>query len=109
MTHYPEKTCTIDRLVRQERLIEAMISGKKTQQRRNGVYAYPGEIFEVKGVQFKITEVAQQYLRDMTDIDAQAEGFANLETYQSTIVKMHPGMVWDGNGVVWVHTFEQNS
>lgn len=55
MTDYPEKSCEIDRLVRHPKLIEAAISGQKTQQRRDGVYAYPEETFELDGVPFIAT------------------------------------------------------
>lgn len=52
MTDYPEKTCSIERLVTHARLVDAALSGSKTQQRRDGVYGYPGEQFELGGVTF---------------------------------------------------------
>ena len=45
MSDFPEKTCEIDSLVTHAKLVEAAIAGRKTQQRRNGIYAYPGEAF----------------------------------------------------------------
>ncbi len=65
MTDYPEKTCDIDRLVRHPKLVEAALLGKKTQQRRDGVYAYPGERFELEGVGFTVTALERHSLGEM--------------------------------------------
>jgi len=107
VTDYPEKTCEIDRLVRHPKLVASALAGKKTQQRRDGVYAYPEETFELEGVPFIVTSLERQRLGDMTDEDAQAEGYPNLEMYKGLILKMHPGMGWDENGLVWVHSFKR--
>jgi len=107
MTDYPEKTCEIDRLIRHPKLVEAVLNGDKTQQRRDGLYAYPEECFELQGVAFTVTAVERQRLGDMTDQDAQAEGYPNLAFYKELILKMHPGMSWDADGLVWVHSFKR--
>ena len=108
MTDYPEKNCDIDRLVRHPKLVEAALAGKKTQQRRDGVYAYPGETFELDGVPFIATSLEQQRLGDMTDADANAEGYPSLDMYKGLILKMHAGMTWDEDDLVWVHSFKRN-
>jgi len=105
MADYPEKTCTIDTLVTQPRLVKLALSGDKTQQRRNGVYAYPGETFELQGVTFEVTALEKQRLGDMSDADAKAEGFPDLEAYKNIILKMHKGMGWNDNAQVWLHVF----
>ena len=69
-TDYPEKTCTTDRLVRHPKLVAAAIAGTKTQQRRDGIYAYPNETFELEGIPFIVTAVERQRLGDMSDADA---------------------------------------
>lgn len=102
---YPQKTCEIDRLVRQPKLVEAALAGKKTQQRRDGIYAYPGEVFSLEGVDFKITQVERRKLGEMTDMDAKAEGYPNLEIYKEIILKMHANMEWNKENLVWVHHF----
>ena len=107
MTDYPEKTCEIDRLIRHPKLIEAALNGRKTQQRRDGLYAYPGETFELEGVTFTVTSVERQKLGDMTDQDAQAEGYPNLEFYKDLILKMHAGMSWEADSLVWMHSFKR--
>jgi len=50
---YPEKSCSIARLVTHPKFVAAVLAGEKTQQRRDGIYAYPGETFELEGIQFK--------------------------------------------------------
>lgn len=108
MNNYPEKTCQIDRLVCHPKLVAAALSGQKTQQRRNGVYGYPGETFELEGTTFTVTALEQQSLGDMTDADAKAEGYPNLDAYKELILKMHAGMTWNNDSLVWVHFFKRN-
>ncbi|MFZ2725418.1 MAG: ASCH domain-containing protein [Methylococcaceae bacterium] len=107
MDNYPEKTCSIDRLVTHPRLVASALAGTKTQQRRNGVYGYPNETFEIEGVPFVVTALTRERLGDMTDADAQAEGFPSLEFYRDIILKMHAGMEWDDDGMAWVHHFKK--
>lgn len=99
------KTCTIERLVTVEADVERVLEGTKTATRRNGRYADPGEIMELKGKQFEVYEVFQQTLGDLTEEDAQAEGYADLEAYKNSILSMHPGMPWVPAMKVWVHKF----
>ncbi|GAV20418.1 hypothetical protein MMIC_P1383 [Mariprofundus micogutta] len=107
MNKFPEKTCDIDRLVRHPKLVAASLAGKKTEQRRDGVYAYPNEEFELDGVPFIVTDLKRQNIGDMTDADAQAEGYPSLEMYKSLILKMHKGMEWKDDAQVWVHCFKR--
>lgn len=106
MSEFPEKTCTIDRLVTHDKLVAAALAGKKTQQRRAGVYAYPGETFELQGTQFVVKDLRQETLADMTDAEAQKEGYPNMQFYKDLILRMHKGMEWDPSEKVWVHEFE---
>ena len=107
MNDYPEKTCSVDRMVRSGRLVQASLDGKKTQQRRDGVYAYPNEEFELQGVRFRVTSLTRERLGQMTDLSAQAEGFPDLASYKELILKMHPNMAWDPEHLVWVHSYER--
>ena len=104
-TDFPAKTCELENLVTHKRLVEAVLAGKKTQQRRNGVYGYPGERFELEGVTFEVTALFQETLGDMDDAAAQAEGYPSLAMYQDLILRMHKGMTWDPDSKVWVHEF----
>jgi hypothetical protein len=107
MSEYPEKTCEIDRLVRNAKLVRAALAGEKTEQRRDGVYGYPGESFELEGQPFEIVSLTHDRLGDMTDADAASEGFPDLESYRSLIIRMHRGMEWDPEHRVWVHRFQR--
>jgi hypothetical protein len=102
---YPEKTCTIDRLVRHKRLVDAAVEGRKTEQRRDGVYGYPGETFELQGRTLELIDLSHERLGDMSEADAQAEGYPNLDDYRDLILRMHRGMEWDVEHRVWVHRF----
>lgn len=105
MSDYPEKTCTIDRLVRQKKLVESALAGVKTEQRRDGVYAYPGETFELKGSTFEMVSLTHEPLGNLDDEGALAEGFESLTQYRDLILRMHKGMEWDPEHLVWVHRF----
>ncbi len=107
MTELPKRTCSIDRLVTHEKLVAATLAGVKTQQRRDGVYAYAGETFELDGVAFKVTDLRRQDLGSMSEQDAHAEGYPNLEVYKQLILRMHPGLEWESDRKVWVHEFEK--
>ena len=108
-TNYPEKSCEIDRLVTHPKLVASTLAGTKTQQRRDGVYAYPGETFELEGVEFTVTALERESLGDMGDAEAQAEGYPNMEMYKAIILRMHAGMEWDESHLVWVHKFEKTN
>lgn len=108
VTDYPKKTCEIDRLIRHPKLVAAAIAGHKTQQRRDGIYAYPGETFELDDISFSVTALERKTLADMTDDDAKAEGYPGLGAYKELILRMHPNMTWDGSHRVWVHHFEKS-
>jgi hypothetical protein len=107
-TNYPAKTCDITRLVSHPKLVAAAIAGTKTQQRRDGLYAYPDETFELEGISFVVTSVERTRLGNMTDADARAEGYPDLESYKQIILRMHAGMTWDEDSLVWVHSFRRN-
>ena len=107
MSDFPEKTCEIDRLVTHPKLVAAALRGDKTQQRRAGVYGYPGETFELESVTFVIADLRHQNLGTMTEAEAHLEGYPNLEKYRDLILRMHPGMEWDDAFPVWVHEFKQ--
>lgn len=104
---YPDKTCSIDRLVRHKRLVDAALTGQKTEQRRDGVYGYPGEQFELAGQTFEMTALSHERLGDMTDVEANAEGYETLDQYRDLILRMHRGMTWDVEHRVWVHRFRR--
>ncbi len=109
MHSYPQKNCDITRLITHPRLVAAALGGTKTEQRRDGVYAYPGEEFELDGITFVMTSLTRQSLAEMSDADARAEGYPSLEMYKNLILSMHKGMSWQGESLVWVHRFERKA
>ncbi|RMH50917.1 MAG: ASCH domain-containing protein [Zetaproteobacteria bacterium] len=107
MEDHPEKTCSIDRLIRHPRLVAAALAGRKTEQRRDGVYGWPGERFTLQGVPFVCTALERQRLGDMDDADARAEGFPDLAAYREMILTLHRTMGWNPDALVWVHRFRR--
>ena len=101
----PPKTCEIEKLVTVKEDVEKVLSGKKTATRRNGRYADIDESIEFHGMKLIVTNVYKQTLGEITDADAKAEGFENIEQYKESILSMHPGMPWVEKMSVWVHEF----
>jgi hypothetical protein len=99
------KTCSIERLITVEKDVKLVLNGDKQVTRRNGRYADPGEIMELGGQSFEVYKVYQQVIGEMTDADAKAEGYTDIETYKQYILSMHKGMPWIPNAKVWVHEF----
>ncbi|ASK61502.1 hypothetical protein CFK37_04600 [Virgibacillus phasianinus] len=101
----PPKTCSIEKLVTVPQDVEKVINGQKTATRRNGRYADVGEIMELENHQFVVEKVYVQTLGEITDKDANKEGYPNLEAYKNSILSKHPGMPWAKDMEVWVHEF----
>lgn len=99
------KTCTVDRLITRPDDVAKAVRGEKTAQRRNGLYADPGERWTMEGQTFEMVAVSRQALGAMSDDDARAEGYASLEAYREAILALHPGMPWLPQAQVWVHEF----
>ncbi|WP_338469644.1 ASCH domain-containing protein [Niallia sp. XMNu-256] len=102
----PPKTCTIERLVTIDKDVEKVLAGQKTATRRNGRYADPGEIMELKGKKFVVEKIYRQSLGELTDEDARKEGYESVEDYKQSILSIHPGMPWLPEMKVWVHEFK---
>lgn len=105
--NFPEKTCDISKLITHPKLVAAVLNGAKTQQRRDGVYAHPGDTFKLENVKFVVTDLKRQSLGEMTDADAISEGYPNLATYKNIILNMHKRMTWNNDVQVWVHCFKK--
>lgn len=101
----PEKSCSIERLVTLEEDVQRVLNGEKTATRRNGVYAYPGEIMVLEGREFKVDALYAQTLGEMTDEHAKTEGYETVEAYKEAILALHPKMPWLPKMSVWVHEF----
>ncbi|MEV9640078.1 ASCH domain-containing protein [Mammaliicoccus sciuri] len=105
MTNYPEKTCSIERLVTIPEDVQKVLDGKKWATRRNGVYAYPGEIMTLEGKEYSIDKLYEQTLGELTDEDAKSEGHETVEDYKQTMLSIHEKMPWLPQMKVWVHEY----
>jgi len=94
-------------------LIDLILAGKKTMTSRSKPLYKPGDITNLmankdysktSGKYIQITEVYQKTLADFTNLDAQKEGFQNLQSFQQYWIKnIGP---WNPQTKVWVHQFE---
>ncbi|AEI41516.1 ASCH domain-containing protein [Paenibacillus mucilaginosus] len=103
----PPKTCSIERMVTVDADVAKVLSGEKTATRRNGRYADIGEIMELQGRKFEVTNVYSQSLGELTDENIKAEGYSSVEEYKNYIMSMHAGMPWMPQMRVWVHEFRE--
>ncbi|MFF3024903.1 ASCH domain-containing protein [Gottfriedia sp. NPDC057948] len=101
----PPKTCTIERLVTLQADVEKVLVGQKTATRRNGRYADVGEVMTLQNHQYVVEKVYSQALGELTDEDANQEGYSTVEEYKQSILSIHPGMPWLPKMRVWVHEF----
>lgn len=101
----PPKTCSIERMITLEADIRLVLEGRKTATRRNGRYADPGEITELHGRRLVVLNVFRQKVGELTDADAESEGYADVDAYKQHILKLHPGMPWLPHMNMWVHEF----
>src|SRR5699024_11740466 len=81
-------------MITREDMIGKVTSGEKTAIRRQQRFADVGDTFELEGSIFKITDVYQQQLGDVTNQDAQNEGLDSLEAYKKSITSIHERAVW---------------
>jgi hypothetical protein len=93
-------------------LIGLILAGKKTMTSRDKKLYDVGEITnlmankdysKISGKYIKITKVYQKALGTFTDIEAQKEGFKNLDGFIA-YWKKNIG-VWNSNKVIWIHEF----
>ncbi|ARJ38103.1 hypothetical protein CSV71_07630 [Sporosarcina sp. P21c] len=105
MTNYPKKTCSIERLVTIPEDVQKVLNGEKWATRRNGVYAYPGEIMTLEGKEYKIEKLYEQTLGELTEEDAKSEGHETVEEYKQAMLSIHDKMPWLPKMKVWVHEY----
>src|SRR5699024_4010272 len=96
----------IRNMITREDMVNKVKEGDKTAIRRQKRFADVGDTFELAGSTYEITNVYQQQLKDVTEEDAQKEGFADLEAYKESITSIHEEAVWMPKLTVWVHEFK---
>lgn len=105
----PPKNGTIEQLVTISEDIEKVIAGEKTATRRNDRYADIGEVMSLNNHKFVVHNVYTQSLGEMTEADAQKEGYQTLDAYKEKILSIHPGMRWVPSMRVWVHEYKRQN
>ena len=95
MSDYPAKTCELESLVTHAKLVAAALADRKTQQRRNGVYGYPGEKFELEGCAFVIKDLRRETMDDMTD--AHLDRMLAAMRLRTDALRRHPEFVESPN------------
>ncbi len=93
------------KLLPAERIRQQVLDGEITQLHRGNQYAEEGDVFEIDGTEFVVTEVRMERLGDMTDKDARAEGSPDLESYKRRIERTHD-TEWDDDDEAVLHRFE---
>lgn len=93
-------------------LIDLILAGKKTMTSRDKKLYEVGKVTnlmankdysKISGKYIKITRVYQKALGKFTDLEAQKEGFKNLEEFRRYWEK-NIG-VWNPKQKVWIHEF----
>ena len=93
-------------------LLDLVISGKKTQTRRlhkrvlkeGRIYALKRSWIKSTGDYIKITKVARQRLGEVTEEEAEKEGFNSLEEFRNAWVRINGS--WDPDMEVVVYDFK---
>jgi len=94
-------------LLPNDRVSNAVLSGKMTQITRGQAYAEEGDTFVIDDQEFVVDTIIQRQLGDLTDADAQREGSADLDAYKERMVTAHGGnFEWDDSAEVFTHQFE---
>lgn len=101
-----DKKMDIRLMITREDMIDKVVAGEKTAIRRQKCFADVGDTFELKESKFKITDVYEQQLGNVTEQDARNEGFENLDAYKESITSIHEGAVWVPKLTVWAHEFK---
>ena|SRR5690625_326970 len=97
----------IQQLVTIQADIEKMKNGQKTTVRRNNRYGEIGDSLQLDSYTFRLKNVYEQKLGDMTEANAKEEGFEGLQQYKDKILAIHDNMEWDPSYKVWVHELER--
>ncbi|WP_017755876.1 ASCH domain-containing protein [Calidifontibacillus oryziterrae] len=99
----------IENLITNEMDVTKVISGEKTAVRRHGKFAEVGEVLELKGSHYQITSVYQQANKDMTNEDANKEGYKSIEEYRQHVQDCHKitTLKWEPEKLYWVHELKK--
>ena len=94
-------------LLPSDRMRQGATEGDVTQIHRGNRHAEAGDRFEIDGDAFKIVDVRERELGDLTDEDARAEGMADLDEYRTMLSRVHDHFEWNDESGVVLHRFEK--
>lgn len=97
------KKFELQNLVTRKDDVRKIVQGEKSVVRRSNRFGNPGDKWERDSETFELVEVYQQKLGDMTEEDAQREGYTSLDEFIEGMTSIHAGSVWDPEYTVWVH------
>ncbi|HLQ95611.1 MAG TPA: ASCH domain-containing protein [Pseudogracilibacillus sp.] len=103
---WPEKY-DINKLISIQEDIDKVIKGDKVSERRNDRYADAGDEIQLNNQTFIVSDVYPQKLKEVSEKDANDEGYPGLEEYKDAITSIHHEAVWDPEQVVWAHYFQK--
>jgi len=96
-----------DTLLPSERMRQGALDGEVTQVHRGRAYADAGDSFTIDGVAFEVVDVEDRTLGDLTDDDARAEGYRDLQQYREVLHRAHDEFEWDDDSEIVRHRFER--
>src|SRR5690625_1082533 len=97
----------IQQLVTIQADIEKIKNGLKTTVRRNNRYGEIGDTLQLDSYTFRLKNMYEQTLGDLTEANAIEEGFEGLQQYKDRILAIHDNMEWDPSYTVWFHELER--
>jgi len=89
------------------RMRQGAVDGEVTQVHRGRAYADVGDTFTIDGVAFEVVDTEDRTLGDLTDEDARAEGYQDLEQYREVLDRAHEDFEWDDDSEIVCHRFER--
>ena len=94
--------------------VSLILSGRKTQTRRLGKKRWTvGKVYQAKTsymakpfAYLKLTALRYEPLEPMSEADAHAEGYNNVQSYLQAFKEIYKYPLDEANPLVWVLTFE---
>ncbi|KUO97416.1 hypothetical protein [Ferroacidibacillus organovorans] len=85
--------------------VKKALDGIKRAQRRSKRFGDPGDRFTLSGRIFELTDVYRQAFRDISDEDAQKEGYESLSAYHRHLSNLHSNASFEPDLMFFVHEF----
>ena len=86
---------------------ERLRDGRKSCTSRKKKYGVPGDLFEVGGTTYQITNIEKQSLAHVAVILHDQEGADNHDEFVQVWESIHPKRGYNPTDIVYVHFFEE--